>query len=467
MSKPEKLERGLGLKEATALNMIDMVGIGPFVVIPLVIKEMGGPQCLLAWTAGAALSLFDGCVWAELGAAMPHAGGSYVYLREGYGPGRWGRLMSFLLIWQTLFQAPLVLASGAIGFAQYSSYLFPKLGGFGQWLERFEAALARFGLSHESAIAGAVVILVIVLLYRRITTVGKISVAIWVGVVGTILWLIWGGATHFNARRAFDFPPGAWNLSWLFFAGLGHATVQTIYTYLGYYDVCNLGGEVKNPERNIPRAIFISIIGIAILYLAMQTSILGVVPWREAQQSSFIVSTFVERTYGTGWATLATGLILFIAFGSLFSATLGYSRVPYAAALDGNFFSVFGRVHPTKHFPHVSLLALGGVAFIFSLLFRLSFVISAILAMRCIIQFIGQAVALILLRRRWGRKRLPFRMWFYPIPVFIAIAGWAAIFISTGQRLMLAATVVMSMGVVFYLGRARALAHWPFERTAS
>jgi fructoselysine transporter len=322
-------------------------------------------------------------------------------------------------------------------------------------------------LSHESAIAGAVVILVIVLLYRRITTVGKISVAIWVGVVGTILWLIWGGATHFNARRAFDFPPGAWNLSWVFFAGLGHATVQTIYTYLGYYDVCNLGGEVKNPERNIPRAIFISIIGIAILYLAMQTSILGVVPWREAQQSRFIVSTFVERTYGTGWATLATGLILFIAFGSLFSATLGYSRVPYAAALDGNFFSVFGRVHPTKHFPHVSLLALGGVAFVFSLLFRLSFVISAILAMRCIIQFIGQAVALILLRRRWGRERLPFRMWFYPIPVFVAIAGWAAIFISTGQRLMLAATVVMSMGVAFYLGRARALAHWPFERTAS
>jgi fructoselysine transporter len=467
VSKPEKLERGLGLKEATALNMIDMVGIGPFVVIPLVIKAMGGPQCLLAWTAGAALSLFDGCVWAELGAAMPHAGGSYVYLREGYGPGRWGRLMSFLLIWQTLFQAPLVLASGAIGFAQYSSYLFPKLGGFGQWLERFEAALARFGLSHESAIAGTVVILVIALLYRRITTVGKISVAIWVGVVGTILWLIWGGATHFNARRAFDFPPGAWNLSWVFFAGLGHATVQTIYTYLGYYDVCNLGGEVKNPERNIPRAIFISIIGIAILYLAMQTSILGVVPWREAQQSRFIVSTFVERTYGTGWATLATGLILFIAFGSLFSATLGYSRVPYAAALDGNFFSVFGRVHPTKHFPHVSLLALGGVAFVFSLLFRLSFVISAILAMRCIIQFIGQAVALILLRRRWGRERLPFRMWFYPIPVFVAIAGWAAIFISTGQRLMLAATVVMSMGVAFYLGRARALAHWPFERTAS
>jgi fructoselysine transporter len=454
-SAPEKLERGLGLKEATALNMIDMVGIGPFVVIPLVIQAMRGPQCLLAWVAGAALSLLDGCVWAELGAAMPHAGGSYVYLREAYGAGRWGRLMSFLLIWQTLFQAPLVIASGAIGFAQYSSYLVPKLGRASAWL-------AALGPHRESAIAGAVVIIVIVLLYRRITTVGKISVAIWIGVVGTILWLIWGGATHFDSRLAFRFPPGAFHLDWLFFAGLGQASVQTMYTYLGYYDVCNLGGEVKQPEKNIPRAIFLSILGITALYLAMQTSILGVVPWQEAQHSSFIVSTFVERTYGAGWASLATGLILFIAFGSLFSATLGYSRVPYAAALDGNFFAVFGRVHAKKHFPHVSLLALGGAAFIFSVLFNLSFVIRAILAMRCVVQFIGQAVGLMLLRRRWAPERLPFKMWLYPLPVLVAIAGWAAIFLATGEKLMLEATVVMGLGVVLYLGRAWMQKQWPF-----
>ena len=459
MSEPEKLERGLGLREATALNMIEMVGIGPFIVIPFVIRSMGGPQCLLAWLAGALLSLMDGSVSAELGAAMPQAGGSYVFLREGYGAHRWGRLMSFLFIWQTLFQAPLVIASGALGFAGYSAYLTPKLGGAAN-------VLGKLGTHRDAAIAGGLVILIVLLLYRRITTIGKISVAIWVVVVGTMLWLIAGGAAHFDARRVFSFPPGAWSFSWLFFAGLGHATVQTMYTYLGYYNVCHLGGEMKEPQRNIPRAIFISIFGIAALYLAMQTCILSVVPWREAQSSSFVVSLFVERAFGASWATLATGLILFIAFGSLFSATLGYSRIPYAAALDGNFFSVFGKLHPTGRFPSVSLLALGAMAFLFCLFFDLFVVIRAILAMRCLIQFVGQAVGLILLRRRWGSGRFPYKMWLYPFPVLIAIAGWVGIFLSTGRTPMLASLGATVAGALVFLARSRARGEWPFAEAA-
>src|SRR5487761_633117 len=305
MTQPGKLERGLGLKEASALNMIDMVGIGPFIVIPLVIADMGGPQGLLAWAVGAFLALMDGCVWAELGAAMPEAGGSYVYLREAYGPAKWGRLLSFLVIWQTIFQAPLVLASGSIGFAQYFSYLVP---------------LGRYG---QKAVAGGVVIALAILLYRRITAVGKISMLLWIGVIGTIVWLIVAGATHFDPALAFTYPPGACKLNWLFFAALGSATIPTVYSFWGYYNVCFLGGEVKQPERNIPRAIFISIIVIAILYLAMQTCVLGVVPWQEARHSQFIVSIFFQRIYGTHLARFATLLILWIAFASLFSATLG------------------------------------------------------------------------------------------------------------------------------------------------
>jgi len=447
VSGSENLERGLGLKEATAVNMIDMVGIGPFIVIPFVIQYLPGRQSLVAWLAGAVLALFDGCVWAELGAAMPQAGGSYVFLREEYGPKRWGRLMSFLLIWQTLIQAPLVMASGAIGFSQYLTYIHPM------------------GSLQQKAVAGATVVVVILLLYRGIATIGKISMLMWVGVVGTMAWLIWGGLTHFNLQL-FDGPAGTGGDSWLsivFLAALGHATVQTVYTYLGYYNVANVGGEVREPEKNIPRTIFISIFFIALLYLAMQTSILGVVPWSVARESPFIVSTFVQMTYGASWASLATGLILFIAFCSLFSATLGYSRIPYAAALDGNFFSVFGKVHPKKRFPHVSLLVLGLVALIFSLLFKLRFVISAILAMRCLIQFIGQSIGLLLLRRRWPAEKFPFRMWMYPLPVLIALIGWAAIFVSTGVKLMLAALVFAAAGVAVYAVRARVLKQWPFE----
>ena len=443
MGQPGKLERGLGLKEASALNMIDMVGIGPFIVIPLVIADMGGPQCLLAWAVGALLALIDGCVWAELGAAMPEAGGSYVYLREAYGPAKWGRLLSFLVIWQTIFQAPLVLASGSIGFAQYFSYLVP---------------LGRYG---QKAVAGGVVIALAILLYRRITAVGKISMLLWIGVIGTIVWLIAAGATHFHPELAFSYPAGAWKLNWLFFAGLGSATVPTVYSYWGYYNVCFLGGEVKQPERNIPRAIFISIIVIAILYLAMQTCVLGVVPWQEARHSQFIVSIFFQRIYGTHLAKFATLLILWIAFASLFSATLGYSRIPYAAAVDGNFFSIFGRVHPTKKFPHVSLLALCAVAFVFSMLFKLATVIAAILAMRILVQFIGQAIGVILLRRKWPPERFPFKMWLYPIPAGIAIILWLALFVATGWQMLFGVAAILA-GVIVFLVRSKGLKEWPF-----
>jgi len=459
LSETEELERGLGLVEATSLNMTFMVGIGPFVVIPFVIQAMGGPGSLLAWAAGALLAVFDGCIWAELGAAMPQAGGSYVYLREAYGAQRWGRLMSFLYIWQTLLQGPLSIASGALGFATYSRYLVEKSS-------RATGIVGAFGTHGNNAIAGAIIVLVVVLLYRRITEIGRISVVFSVIVVGTILWIIYGGAAHFDVRRVFDFSGGGWNWSWLLFAALGHGTVQTIYSYLGYYNVCNLGGEMKNPEKNIPRAIFISIIGITALYLAMQTSILSVIPWREAAESKFIVSTFIERAYGSQWAALATALILVTALGSVFAAMVGYSRVPYAAALDGNFFSIFARVHPTKHFPYISLLALGAAALAFSLLLSLFSAIRAILAMRCIIQFIGQGVGLILLRRRWGSERLPFRMWLYPLPVVVAIIGWAGIFISTGRRPMLASLAAATAGILVYLARARWMRQWPFEEIA-
>lgn len=459
MSGTEKLERGLGLVEATSLNMTFMVGIGPFIVIPMVIKEMGGPGSLLAWAAGAALALFDGCIWAELGAAMPQAGGSYVYLREAYGPERWGRLLSFLFIWQTLFQGPLSIASGALGFADYSTYFAERSG-------KFSGVMAALGSHSENVIAAAIVVLVVVLLYRRITEIGKISVAFSVVVIGTILWIVWGGATHFDAHKAFDSSGGGWNSSWLFFAAIGHATVQTVYSYLGYYNVCNLGGEMKNPEKNIPRAIFISILGITGLYLAMQVSILSVIPWREAGQMKHIASTFIERVHGGQWATLATSLILLTALGSVFAAMLGYSRVPYAAALDGNFLSIFARVHPTKKFPNVSLLALAAAAIVFCLALKLGQAIRAILAMRCIIQFIGQGVGLILLRRRWGNQKLPFRMWFYPLPVAIAIVGWAGLFAATGRKPMLASLAAVSVGSLVYLGRARWLRQWPFQEIA-
>jgi amino acid transporter len=442
------LERGLGLKEAVALNMIEIVGIGPFVVSGAVIKAMGGPQALLAWLGGALLATLDAFVWSELGAAMPRAGGTYVFLREAYGPGRWGRLMSFLFVWQTFVQAPLSVASASIGFTHYAGYLYP--------LSAYQA----------KALSGGLVILLVILLYRRITTIGKISLLLWAGVVGTLLWLIWGGMRHFDARRAFDFPPGAFSFSWLWFGGLGSAMVSTIYSYWGYYNICNLGGEIRAPEKNIPRGIFLSVLGITVLYLAMQTSILGVVPWREAENSRFIVSTFVERLYGHSAALLATGLVLWIALASVFSVLLGYSRVPYSAALDGNFFAVFGKLHPTKHFPYISLLVLGALAFFFSVRLDLETSISGILAVRLIVQFIGQAVGVMLLRRRLGADRLPFKMWLYPLPAVLTMLGWAWLFWHTGPARKWGLLEIV-FGVLAFLVWTMAMKQWPFAKTGA
>jgi amino acid transporter len=447
IEQPSGLERGLGLKEAVALNMIEIVGIGPFVVTSLVIKAMGGPQALIAWIAGAVLATLDAFVWSELGAAMPRAGGTYVFLREAYGPGRWGRLMSFLFVWQTFVQAPLSIASASIGFARYAGYLHP--------LSTLQA----------KAVSGGLVLFLVVLLYRRITTIGKISVLLWTGVVGTLLWLIWGGASHFNAKMAFDFPPGAFSLSWVWFAGLGSAMVNTIYSYWGYYNICHLGGEIRDPERNIPRGIFLSILGITVLYLAMQTSILGVVPWREAQNSKFIVSTFVERLYGHHAAQAATWMVLWIALASVFSVLLGYSRVPYSAALDGNFFPIFGRLHPSKHFPYVSLLVLGGLAFIFSVTLKLETAIAGILAMRLLVQFIGQAVGVMLLRRRWGAAKLPFKMWLYPLPAVLTIFGWAWLFWQTGTAKKWGLAEI-ALGALAFLIWTRKMRQWPFAKAS-
>lgn len=438
------LKRELGLTEAVALNMIDMVGIGPFVVLPIVLQLMGGPQHILAWIAGATLALIDGFIWAEYGAALPQAGGSYVFLREAYGKEKLGKLMSFLLIWQTMIQAPLVIASGSIGFAQYFSFIVPLTD------------------TTQRLVSGTVVILLTLLLYRKISTVGKISLFLWIGVLATLAWFIFGGLSHFDSKLAFDYPDHAWDMTWAFWVVLGQATVQTMYSYLGYYNVCHLGGEIREPEKNIPRAIFISIIGIALIYLAMQFAVIGVIPWREAAQSQFIVSTLIEHLYGHSAAIIATMLVLWIAFASLFAVMVGYSRIPYAAAIDGNFFKILGKLHPTKNFPYVSLLWLGGVAFIFSLLFKMREVINAILAMRIIVQFIGGAIGIMLLRGVLGKENLPFRMWFYPLPAIIAIVLWFTIFLSTGWQFAVSGAVMISLGLIVFFVRAKIRKEWPF-----
>src|SRR5947207_5206670 len=252
-SEVRPLIRGIGLGTATALNMIDMIGVGPFITMPLVVAAMGGPQALLGWIIGALLAICDGLVWAELGAAMPGSGGSYVYLREIYGPKRLGKLVSFLFIWQLSFSAPLSIASGAIGFAKYTAYLWPGLE-FQYAAREWSLHIPLLGnLQLGWAIAGTtflaigIVLLALLLLYRRITQIGRISRLLWFVVMATIGWIIFAGFTHFDSARAFSFPSGAFSLDKHFWFGLGSAMLIATYDYWGAYNVCFVCGLLKAP----------------------------------------------------------------------------------------------------------------------------------------------------------------------------------------------------------------------------
>jgi fructoselysine transporter len=440
----DALERRLGLAQATAINMTDMVGIGPFITMPMVIGMMNGPYFLYAWIAGAFLSIVDAMIWSELGAAFPRAGGSYNFLKEAYGKNGAGKMMSFLFVWQTMIQAPLVIASAAIGFAKYFSYLVP--------LNSFT----------EKIVSGSVVVLIIVLLYRKIEAIGKISVFLWSGVIITMFWIIGGGIGHGHFLQPFRDINSGLSVDYAFVTAIGYASVKSVYSYLGYYNVCHLGGEIKNPSKNIPRSMFISVAGIAVFYLLMNVSVVSVIPWQHAKNSEFVVSEFVQIIAGSTAAKIATCLILWVAFASVFSATLGYSRIPYAAAADGEFFEVFARLHPTKKFPYVSILFLGSVAFIFSMLFKLGEVISAILAMRIIIQFIGQAMGLLILRSKKNETVFPYKMPLFPVPIILAIIMWLFILISTGSNLMGCGLFIIFLGSIVYFIKAKFKKEWPF-----
>ena len=473
LPQPE-LIRGVGLAGATTLNMIDMIGVGPFITIPLIVSAAGGPQAMLGWIAGAVFALCDGLVWAELGAAMPNAGGSYQYLKQAYGPKSLGRLLSFLFIWQLSFSAPLSIASGCIGLAHYAGYVWPGLDH--TWAAHtYHLGLPLLGsldvstvLMSGTLVAMATCAFIVFLLYRRITVIARMAELLWVGVAIAIAWIIFAGLTHFNAARAFDFPRGAFTLSPDFFTGMGAAMLIATYDYWGYYNVCFLGGEVKDPGRTIPRALILSIVVVAAIYIVMNISVLGVVPWREmtghtGEQSNYIVSVFMERIYGNWAGRAIAALIIWTAFASVFSLLLGYSRVPYAAALDGNYFRAFARVHPEKRFPTVSLLALGAVAICFCLL-RLADVIAALVIIRILLQFIVQAVGVIVLRYRQPDLPRPFRMWLYPLPALMAIAGFTYILLARKnfQREIKYAFVILIAGLLVYFVRSWKRREWPF-----
>ncbi|HEX9164100.1 MAG TPA: amino acid permease [Thermoanaerobaculia bacterium] len=425
------LRREIGMWRGVALNMIDMVGIGPFITIPLILSAMGGARCMLAWLLAGLLAIADGLVTAELGAEMPHAGGSYVFLRESYG--RAGRLISFLFLFQILISSPLSMASGCIGFAQYFSRIVPATA------------------NYEQLTATIICILIMLLLLRRIDAIGRLSILLWIGVMLTIVLVIAVGLPHLKLT-AFDFWRAPRFDGKLGYAGFGTALILAVYDYLGYYNIAYLGDEVKEPEKTIPRVIVISILAIAAIYIVIQASMISVLPMKVAMTSKFVVADYMELLAGSGAARLITVLILWTAFASIYSVMLGYSRVLFAAARDGNFFSIFARLHTENAYPYVAVLFLGIVASVFCWL-PLRTVVSGIVSIRSIIPFMAQIIGAVILRRTQPDRRRPFKMWLYPLPAIVALGLWAKVAISPEKGLRVGALFVIGAGVLFFFVR--------------
>jgi amino acid transporter len=442
----DKLVRGMGLLQAVAVNMLEMIGIGPFITIGVILSAMHGPQAILGWVLGAVFSICDGMVYGELGAAMPGAGGAYIYFREAFNPRTWGRLISFLFLWETIFAAPLSISAACVGFAEYCRYFLPSL-------------------THlcVGALAAFVSLLVAILLYRPIKTVGRLSVIMLGTVFTAMFWVISTGLVHMNSRMAFDFPHGAFHLSKPFFYGLASATLVAMYNYGGYNNITYLGAEVKNPARNIPRAIVLSVLVVAILYLFMSVVIIGTIPWREAAVSHAVVSEFIGKLYGARAAALMTVLILAATVGGIFTMTLGYSRILYAAGAEGNFFRVFGRVHPEGHFPTISLVAISAIAIPLCWL-SLERLLSALMVTQIIFQFIPQIFALFAMRLYRKDIARPYGMWLYPIPAIIALVGWTYVASTPDQRQYVgSAVILLGFGLGAYWIRARTSRSWPLQ----
>ena len=456
------LSRRLGLPTAVVLNMMEMIGVGPFVTLPIILATAGARFSAWAWLLGALIALCDGLVWAELGATFPDAGGSYAFLRQLYHPRRAGRWVSFLYVWQLSFSAPLSIASGCLGVATFTVWLWPSLA----------APIPGLPFLHTtSLIAAAACLLVTVLLYRNLTAVARMAWILFFGVIITIVGVVASGATV--AARLHPAPSLAALVGLPTLAlvpALAQATLIACYDYWGYYNICFLGSEVRHPQRTIPRAILLSLAIVAALYLAMNFAVLpalhsGALLSQHSADRIALVADLARIAFGSTAARILAALILWSAFASVFSLLLGYSRVPWAAARDGNFFRFLDALHPRHGFPHRSLIALGLTAMLFCF-FSLGQVIALLVVIRILLQFLLQHFGLLHLRSSRPELPRPFRMPLYPLPVFAAIAGFLFILAFRPHPLteLLAAAAIAASGTGIYLLRARQLRQWPFLR---
>jgi amino acid transporter len=475
LSPEPTLHRHFGLWQATALNVTMIVGAGVFVTVPLMVKELPGPYALLGWIIGAALMLLDGMIWSELGAMMPGSGGTALYLLEGFGPKKLGRAMSFLFIWQFLLSGPLELASGLIALATFSRSLHDRFKKFDElhsisltWKWNSEFSIIGINTGPAQLLSMALGVLIIFLLYRRITTLGRLTFILWIGVLAAMAWILIEGAARFEPAAVFSVSGSPAEDTSSFLRKLGVTMTLAIYSYLGYYNICYIGDEVRDPGKTIPRSILLSALLVAILFVGLHLAMVSVVPWTnipttdDALKDYSLPAEFMSRLHDKWAVTAITLMLIGSCFASAFAGMLGYARIPYAAAKQGHFFSLFSAVHPRHRIPHVGLFLVGALTLFWSF-FDLENVIKALIVTRILEQFVAQIIAVMTLRRTQPDRPRPYRIWLYPLPCLFALAGWLFLYCTSGIIFIVLGLATLTLGVFAFLLWSGATKTWPFR----
>ena len=392
------LSRRLGLWDSVAIVIGTIIGSGVFIVPGSIARELPSGEWMLGiWLAAGALSLCGALAFAELGAMLPHSGGQYVYLREAYSP-LWGFLFSWVLL--------LVVRSGstatlAVGFSIYLGYFLP----LSPLLERLSAAgviLLLTALNYRTLIGGALV--------QNATTVLKVA-----GLV-----LVAGAALGDWARPAVETataPPG-FGLS-----EIGVAMIACLWAYNGWFQAGFVGGEIKDPQRNLPISLGAGVAAVVVLYMLANVAYLNVLTVEEIAATDRVAAVVAERVFGSAGGTIISATILISIFGALNAGILTGPRVYFAQARDGLFFRPFAEVHPRFKTPALAVLLQGVWAAILSL--SGSYVGLLSFAMFAAWIFYGLAVlGVIVLRIKRPEWERPYRMWGYPVtPLLFAVAS--------------------------------------------
>eukprot|EP01065_Artemidia_motanka_P005243 TRINITY_DN12531_c0_g1_i1.p1 TRINITY_DN12531_c0_g1~~TRINITY_DN12531_c0_g1_i1.p1 ORF type:complete len:511 (+),score=118.41 TRINITY_DN12531_c0_g1_i1:51-1583(+) len=466
--KPKDGGGKYSLLQAIGLNTMNMFGTGPLITIPYCLASVdpAGPHAMIGYGVACAACVCDSLVWGEIGSMWPEIGGSYVYLRELYGPQTFGRLASFMFIWQFVVSGPAELASGFIAIAEYLAWFSPDTIDY--W-PRVLISLAAL------AVCAA-------LLFQRVEDIGRVAVVLWAVTVAAIVFVLASGFSSWDAGRLAS-PPGALSDGSRVVWTIATATRFGVYDMTGYYDVCFIGGQVERPRRTIPLSCISTCVVVAVVYIAVYLAVLGALPWESfidnygdnaTGVSPGIISVFTDRRFGSSILTgVVTVVVAVTILASTFSMLCGFASLPAAAARDGTFFSVFGHESTIKPgLSDVSLLSVVLLSAVWCFV-ELELVIEAMTTMLVLMQFSGQAVGLMVYRYRTPKELQPdgWRMPLYPLPCILQVLIFMFIWVTSDSVVLWGdddpvldlSVLFLLAGVAVFFARAKVRNEWPFE----